>query len=81
MPHNWTGAEVLALLRDVFVRETGEGLVLGEGVPSAWLRPGSTFRVERVPTARGLVTYTVRVAADGTANLDYEGPFPYGVAW
>lgn len=81
MPHNWTGAEVLALLRDVFVRETNEGLVLGDGVPAGWLRPGATFGVERLPTSQGPVTYTARVAADGTVGLEYLGPTPYRVAW
>ena len=81
MPHNWTSAEVLALLRDVFVRETDEGLLLGDGVPPEWLRPGSVFGATRLPTTRGTVTYSARVTPDGTVHLEYEGPTPYRTAW
>ena len=40
MPHNWTTAELLAAMRDLLVREDGDGLVIGSGVPRAWLPEG-----------------------------------------
>jgi hypothetical protein len=74
MPHNWTSAEMLCCLRSVFVREEGEGLALGLGVPGSWLKPGSRFGVRRVPTERGPVSYTVTVDAAGAPQLEYDGP-------
>jgi hypothetical protein len=77
MPHNWTSAEMIAALRDVFVREDGAELVLGSGVPSRWFRPGAEFGVKRLPTALGLVTYEVQVGANGKATITYDGPSAY----
>ncbi len=74
MPHNWTSAEMLCCLRSVFVREQGDGLALGLGVPPAWLEPGSRFGVRDMPTERGPISYTVTVDAAGAPQLDYDGP-------
>jgi hypothetical protein len=81
MPHNWTSAEMIALLRDVFVVETDDGLVLGQGVPQAWLKPGARFGVKNLPTERGRVSYEATVKAAGQVALHYEGPTPYRCAW
>jgi hypothetical protein len=77
MPHNWTSAELVNLIRDLFVREEGDGLALGSGVPKQWLTPGARFGVENMPTNLGPVSYIVTVADDGTVNLDYKGPEKY----
>jgi hypothetical protein len=81
MPHNWTGAEMLNLLRTLFVRDEEEGLVLGLGVPETWLLPGSSFGVRDLPTDFGSVTYTVSVSEDGKPQLMYDGPKNYRCAW
>jgi hypothetical protein len=81
MPHNWTSAEMICLLRDLFVRETDEGLVLGEGVPPTWLAPGSCFGVLDLPTGFGKVSYTATVDPESRVNLDYAGPANYRVNW
>ena len=77
MPHLWTAAELVALVRDLFVREDNGQLVLGVGVPHSWLTPGSRFGVADMPTTLGPVSYTVTVSADGTCCLDYSGPAGY----
>lgn len=74
MPHNWTGAEMINALRDVFVREEGDELVLGSGVPAGWVKAGAKFGVRRMPTALGEVSYEVVVGADGRGKMRYEGP-------
>lgn len=33
IPHNWIAAEIMYLIRDIFVTEEEGGLVLGRGVP------------------------------------------------
>lgn len=77
MPHNWTSAEMIACIRDLFVRDEGKCLVLGAGAPAAWLAPGARFGVTGMPTRFGPVSYTVRVDEAGAATLDYEGPNPW----
>jgi len=81
MPHNWTGAEMVNLIRTVFVAEEDDGLVLGRGVPESWLAPGMRFGVKAMPTDLGEVSYDVTVEANGPPRLEYRGPSPYRVAW
>jgi hypothetical protein len=81
MPHNWTSGEVINMIRDIYVIEENGRLVLGKGVPTAWLVPGSRFGVSQMPTDLGMVSYTVDVGADGVACLDYHGPENYSIAW
>jgi hypothetical protein len=74
MPHNWTSAEMITLIRDLFVTESDGELQIGVGVPESWLKPGSRFGVTDLPTDLGPVTYTVTVGKDGRPRLDYRGP-------
>lgn len=82
MPHNWTGGEVLLLLRDLFVREDGNELVLFEGVPRSWLFPGARFGVENLPTALGEVSFEARVDEGGTVRVAFKkgAELPYRLA-
>lgn len=77
MPHNWTSAELVNLLRDMFVREECGCLVLGTGVPKNWLVAGARFGAENMPTDFGLVSYTATVGVQGRVELDYRGPENY----
>ena len=81
MPHGWTAAEWIMLLRDLFVRDDGDRLVLGPHVPAAWRVPGARFGARGLPTRFGLVSYSVTVAEDGTFALDYDGPDDYILGW
>ena len=54
-PHGWTAAEFFLLLRDCLVREDGEMLVIGSGIPESWL--GQAFSVSGLPTYFGLVSF------------------------
>jgi hypothetical protein len=81
MPHNWTSGEMMTMLRDLFVVEEGDALVLGKGVPAAWLKPGSRFGVKNLPTDLGLVSYSVEVQTNGLPKLTYVGPQNYQIAW
>jgi hypothetical protein len=74
MPHNWTSAELINLIRDIFVCEQGSTLALGRGVPKAWFAPGNRFGVTNLPTAFGPVSYEVRVTENGHIDLSYTGP-------
>jgi hypothetical protein len=81
MPHNWTSAEMINLIRDMFVVEEDGRLLLGLGVPGSWLRPGASFGVRTMPTDLGSVSYTVTVGGDGAMDLQYDGPPDYQVRW
>jgi len=75
LPHGWAAAEMVACLREVFVREEHGELLLGPGVPPAWREPGSSFGVEDLPTDLGPVTYRVGFDDDGQPHLEeYDGP-------
>lgn len=79
LPHNWTSAELVNCIRDIFVVEECGGLVLGQGIPASWLYPGSHFGVENFPTAAGPVSYTATVQQDGI-SVDYQGNAPWRLA-
>lgn len=55
-PHGWTAAELFLFLRDALLREDGEALVLGSGVPEAWMQ--QPFSVRGLPTHFGAVSYS-----------------------
>ncbi len=52
-PHGWFAAELVALLRNMLVRESGAGLELLSAVPSRWLVPGRPTVVRGAPTKLG----------------------------
>lgn len=82
MPHNWTSSEVMLLLRDMYVREEGDGLVLFEGVPDTWLYPGACFGFSNMPTQFGVVSAQANVDETGKVHVKFsrEGELPYRLA-
>ena len=74
MPHNWTSAEMITCLRDMFVCERDGKLVLGLGAPQSWREPGNSYGVRGLPTDMGAVSYTVTWGSDGKPSVDYDGP-------
>jgi hypothetical protein len=64
MPHGWTSAEMVNLIRAIFVRDDEDTLVLGAGVPSSWWGPGATFGVTGLPTRWGPLTFTAVAKSD-----------------
>jgi hypothetical protein len=70
-PHGWTAAELFLLLRDCLVREDGETLVIGSGIPKAWL--DHDFEAQGLPTHFGKTKFryehasrTLRVSTERT---------------
>jgi hypothetical protein len=61
--HLWAAAEWLLMLRNLFVREEGEALVIGAGVHPRWLAAGPA-RFGPTLTPHGPVTLRVVRAAD-----------------
>ncbi len=58
-------------LRQLFVRESGEDLFVGQAVPTEWLAPGKRCGVERAETHFGTASVIYEAGADAvTATLD-----------
>ncbi|MEW6072199.1 MAG: discoidin domain-containing protein [Planctomycetota bacterium] len=73
-------ATFLLYLRDMLVLEERDAddlptgrLILGAGVPAAWLRPGARIAAGPIATAHGPIRFSLAVAADGRGRLRIEG--------
>jgi hypothetical protein len=65
LPHGWVSAEMVLLLRDLFVFEDDGWLVLGGGLAPEWLRSGETLSAARLPTHYGELSWQLAPQADG----------------
>jgi hypothetical protein len=69
--HVWAAAEWVLMLRNCFVREEGDELVLGAGLPAEWLAPPkgegetSPLRLGPAPTTFGSVQIEIIPGATG----------------
>ena len=59
-PHGWFAAELVALIRNMLVRERDGGIELLSAVPGRWLAPGRPTVVRNAPTKRGMVDVSLR---------------------
>ena len=75
MPHGWTAAEYVDLVRDMLLYEQGDTLQLAAGVRAAWLADGDTVAVTQLPTYFGPVTYRL-TRTGATLSLDINAPKP-----
>ncbi len=66
-------ANAAGWLRQLFVREEGDTLLIGQAVPRDWLKPGQRCGIERTATYFGPVSAVYEGTADG-ARLRLEGP-------
>ena len=58
--HVWAAAEWLLMVRNCFVREEEDHLVLAAGVPDRWLNSESAIRFGPAPTRFGSISLTIR---------------------
>ncbi len=70
--HVWAAAEWLLMLRNCFVREEGDRLVLCSGVPIRWLEAGEPVRFGPAPTDYGVLTITLTPLDGGAVRLDWD---------
>ncbi|MEP7291967.1 MAG: hypothetical protein ABI835_09295, partial [Chloroflexota bacterium] len=73
-PHGWTAAELFLLLRDCLAREEGDALIIGSGIPEAWLE--SAFSVQNLPTYFGELSFSYQ--PDGKLLEVQVGRLPAG---
>jgi len=69
--HVWASAEWLLLVRNCFVREEGERLVLCSGIPLRWLRRGSDIEFGPAHTQFGIITLRLSVSHTGQTQLEW----------
>ena len=70
--HAWAAAEWLMMIRNAFVREEADRLVVGSGLWPEWLNQGADLRFGPAPTAFGVFTVRVEIAGD-TASIEWSG--------
>ena len=66
MPHTWVGSDFIRSVMDMFVyeREDDGALVIGAGIPEAWVTESPGVKLERVPTYYGMLSYSMSGTAD-----------------
>jgi hypothetical protein len=79
VPHGWGAAEYVSLLRNMLVREQGNGVVLLSALSPSWLKPGQTVAVRRGATAFGPITFTLRTRSGG-ATLSWSSRLRRGTS-
>ena len=57
--HAWAASEWVAAIRNCFVREEGDRLLLGSGIPKSWLQDGEPLSLGPAPTRFGDVTLRI----------------------
>ncbi len=57
--HMWAAAEWLMAVRNCFVREEGDRLVVGSGIPPQWLEQGEPLELGPTPTPFGDVSIEI----------------------
>jgi len=62
--HVWAAAEWVLMMRNCFVREEDESLILCQGVPARWLAGGAPLTFGPAPTAFGPISLTVERSED-----------------
>ncbi len=59
--HVWASAEWFMMMRNLFVREEGDGLILASGIPREWLAEDEEMEFGPTPTPWGAVSVQVDV--------------------
>ena len=60
VPHGWSAAHYVLLLRDMLLHEDGNKLILLPCVPEAWLDDGKKIEVKNAPTYFGAVSFRIQ---------------------
>lgn len=69
--HIWAAAEWILMIRNCFVREEEDRLILGSGVPPRWLEGEAELCFGPAPTAFGSLTVSIRPRGD-TVAIDWQ---------
>jgi hypothetical protein len=66
LPHTWVGSDYVRSVLDMlaYARERDSSLVVGAGVPLAWVESGEGVRVRGLGTPYGELSFTMRLSGD-----------------
>lgn len=70
--HVWAAAEWVMAMRNAFVREEGDSLILASGIPSRWLESDRPVSLASAPTSWGDVTVTVNRSGENV-EITWDG--------
>lgn len=73
MPHSWIGAIYINTVRNIFVHEKNNKLILGSGIDEKWLSDEGGVSIENFPTYYGGINYTVKKEDDDTLRIKISG--------
>jgi hypothetical protein len=73
MPHGWISSDYIRSALDLFAyeREADHALIVGDGIPAAWLA-GEGVGIDKLRTPYGPLSYSIK-AQGGTVTLDIQG--------
>ncbi|HET19540.1 MAG TPA: hypothetical protein ENO16_02890 [Chromatiales bacterium] len=71
--HVWAAAEWVLMIRNCFVREEGDRLILCAGVPLRWLDQGEPISFGPAPTAFGTLSLSITPAPGRAPRVEWRG--------
>jgi hypothetical protein len=71
--HVWAAAEWLMMMRNLFVREEGDTLVIGSGFRAEWLKPGASLFIESTLTPFGQVSVHLDAQSFDNVTIQVKG--------
>lgn len=81
LPHTWVASDFVRSVLDMFayVRESDSTLVIGAGLPLAWVRDSAGVVIKDLPIGSGRISVTARrEGEDIVATVEASGPLPSG---
>jgi len=70
--HVWASAEWVVLVRNCFVREEGNSLILCSGIPARWLSAGEAISFGPSPTAFGTLSLQLAPVQQGRVRVSWD---------
>ena len=71
--HVWAAAEWVLMIRNCFVREEGERLILCAGIPARWLAQDTAISFGPAPTPFGAISIRITPAGGATPRIEWRG--------
>ena len=75
MPHTWVGSDFIRAARSLFVyeREADQALVIGAGIPAAWIENTDGVTIKRMPTWHGTLNFRMAMSGPDTLRMQLAG--------
>jgi hypothetical protein len=70
--HAWASAEWVMMIRHLFIREEGERLILGQGIPQRWTGGGQLLEFGPTPTRFGPIKLRLSARRGNSRDLRWQ---------